>query len=86
MKEKNERINSIKKVTLIGSAVNLILTAGKIIAGIVGKSSAMLADGIHSLSDFITDIIVIAFVRVSGKEETAIINMVTGNMKPLLQC
>jgi len=55
-------------VTLIGSAVNLVLTVGKIIAGFLGRSSAMIADGIHSLSDLVTDIIVLVFIRVSGKE------------------
>jgi cation diffusion facilitator family transporter len=64
----NNRIKTIRKVTLIGSLVNLILTGGKIIAGIVGKSSAMIADGVHSLSDLVTDIIVLFFIGVSGKE------------------
>lgn len=64
----NNRIESIKNVTLIGSFVNLILSAGKIIAGWLGHSSAMIADGIHSLSDLVTDIIVIIFVNLSGKE------------------
>lgn len=61
-------IKKIKNVTLLGSAVNFLLTGGKIIAGIIGKSSAMVADGIHSLSDFITDIIVLIFVSVSKRE------------------
>lgn len=56
-------------MTLVGSVVNLLLTAGKIIAGIVGKSSAMIADGVHSLSDLVTDIIVLIFVNLSGKEQ-----------------
>ena len=64
----NSRIKTIRNVTLIGSGVNLLLTVGKIIAGIVGKSSAMIADGVHSLSDLVTDIIVLVFIRVSGKE------------------
>jgi len=64
----NSRVKKIKKVTLIGSVINLLLTAGKIIAGIVGKSSAMVADGVHSLSDLVTDIIVLVFVRISGKK------------------
>lgn len=67
MSDKN-RIQTINQVTLIGSGVNLILTAGKILAGITGKSSAMVADGVHSLSDFVTDIIVLVFIRLSGKE------------------
>lgn len=39
----------------------------KFIAGIVGKSSAMIADAVHSLSDFITDVIVLVFVKIAGK-------------------
>lgn len=63
-----ERTNNIKTVTLQGSFINFLLTIGKIVAGIIGHSSAMIADGVHSLSDFITDVIVIAFIRISGKE------------------
>ena len=65
---KNKRVKTIRNVTLIGSAGNLLLTVGKIIAGVVGKSSAMIADGVHSLSDLVTDIIVIAFIKTSAKE------------------
>lgn len=64
-----KRTKQIRNVTLIGSFINFVLTIGKILAGIVGHSSAMIADGIHSLSDFITDVIVIAFIKVSGKEK-----------------
>ena len=64
----NSDIRKIKNVTLIGSAVNVLLTGGKIIAGIIGKSSAMVADGVHSLSDFVTDIIVLIFISVSKRE------------------
>ncbi|MFO7622514.1 MAG: cation diffusion facilitator family transporter [Bacteroidales bacterium] len=66
--EVSRRVRKIKEVTLIGSFINILLTAGKITAGIAGKSSAMIADGVHSLSDLLTDIIVIIFVGVSGKE------------------
>jgi cation diffusion facilitator family transporter len=68
MNNDNSRVKTIRNVTLIGSVVNMLLTVGKIIAGIVGKSSAMVADGVHSLSDLVTDIIVLFFVRISGKE------------------
>lgn len=61
------REKKIYKVTLIGSLVNAALIILKFIAGIVGRSSAMLADAVHSLSDFVTDVIVIVFVRISGK-------------------
>jgi len=65
----NQRLKQIRNITLVGSVVNLLLTAGKIVAGIVGKSSAMVADGVHSLTDLITDIIVIVFVKISGKQK-----------------
>lgn len=65
----DSRIKTIRNATLIGSVFNLLLTVGKIIAGVVGRSSAMIADGVHSLSDLMTDIIVIVFVKISGKEE-----------------
>lgn len=65
--EVSQRERRIMKVTLTGMFVNVVLSAGKIAAGVFGRSSAMLADGVHSLSDLLTDIIVIAFVRVSSK-------------------
>ena len=64
-----ERCKKIYKVTLVGGAVNVILLLFKFMAGIVGHSAAMVADAIHSLSDFVTDIIVLVFVRISGKPE-----------------
>lgn len=54
-------------MTLVGAAVNVILLLFKFVAGIMGHSSAMIADAVHSLSDFMTDVIVIIFVRISGK-------------------
>ena len=63
------REQEIYKVTLVGSAGNMALLAFKFIAAIIGHSSAMMADAIHSLSDFITDIVVLAFVRLSAKPQ-----------------
>ena len=54
-------------VTLVGSVVNIILTVFKIFAGIIGHSTAMVADGLHSLSDLLSDIVVIVFVKISAK-------------------
>ena len=65
----SEREREIYKVTLWGSVGNLLLLIFKFVAGIVGRSSAMIADAVHSLSDFITDIIVIVFVRIAGKPQ-----------------
>lgn len=47
--------------------VNIVLFAFKLVAGLVGRSGAMIADAIHSASDFTTDIVVLAFVRISAK-------------------
>ena len=62
-----QREREIYKVTLAGSAVNVILTAFKFVAGILGRSSAMVADAIHSLSDLLTDAVVMVFVHISNK-------------------
>ena len=62
-----ERNRQIYKVTLVGGAVNVILLVFKFVAGIMGHSAAMVADAIHSLSDFVTDVIVLVFVHISSK-------------------
>lgn len=61
------REKEIYRVTLIGSAVNAVLIALKFVAGFMGKSSAMVADAVHSLSDFISDVVVLVFVKIAGK-------------------
>ena len=63
------REKEIYKVTIVGSAGNVALLTFKFIAGVMGHSSAMIADAVHSLSDFITDVIVLAFVHVSAKPQ-----------------
>jgi cation diffusion facilitator family transporter len=62
-----DRSKEIYKVTLWGGAVNVLLVLFKFAAGIVGHSAAMVADAVHSLSDFVTDIIVLVFVHISNK-------------------
>lgn len=62
-----EREKQITRVTLLGSVVNMLLAALKMVAGIVGRSGAMIADGIHSLSDLVSDIVVLIFVPMSSK-------------------
>lgn len=64
-----DREKEIYKVTLVGGAINAILLIFKFAAGIIGHSSAMIADALHSLSDFITDIIVLVFVKISSKPQ-----------------
>lgn len=63
------RIKEAKKVTLYGFFVNAVLTVFKIFAGIKGNSAAMFADGIHSLSDFFTDIVVLVGFKLTNKPE-----------------
>lgn len=63
------REREIYKVTLVGSVGNAILLTFKFVAGIAGNSSAMIADAVHSLSDFVTDILVLVFVSISAKPQ-----------------
>lgn len=61
------REKEIYRVTLVGGVANLLLVGFKFVAGTVGRSGAMIADAVHSLSDFITDIVVLAMVGISAK-------------------
>ncbi|MFA7156910.1 MAG: cation diffusion facilitator family transporter [Bacilli bacterium] len=65
----SEKVRSEKarKITFVGFFINSILSVLKITAGIIGKSNAMLADGIHSLSDFFTDIVVLVGFKFTEK-------------------
>ena len=61
------REKQISDITWFGMVINAILTSFKLVAGLVGKSSAMIADGVHSLSDFISDIVILVFLKISVK-------------------
>ena len=63
------REREIYKVTLVGSAGNVVLLLFKFAAGWLGHSSAMIADAVHSLSDFLTDVMVLVFVHISAKSQ-----------------
>ena len=63
----NKREKEIRRITIAGAAVNIVLTTLKIIAGILGRSAAMIADGVHSLSDLFSDVIVLIFTHISSK-------------------
>ena len=71
-----EREKQIRNVTLWGAVVNVILTIAKVMAGILGHSAAMVADGIHSLSDLLSDLVVLIFTRISssGRDQKIINN------------
>ena len=61
------REQEIYRITLWGSVVNVLLTALKFAAGVLGASSAMIADAVHSLSDLLTDFVVLLFVKISSR-------------------
>ena len=61
------REQEIRSITLWGAVVNIALTVLKIVAGVLGRSAAMIADSVHSLSDLLSDIVVIVFTHISSK-------------------
>ena len=67
--DKKTREKKIYKVTVLGSVVNIVLVVLKFVFGILGHSAAMIADAVHSLSDLITDIVVLLFVKLSNKPQ-----------------
>ena len=69
MAEDRLRERKIYRVTVLGSIINVLLVALKFAFGILGRSSAMIADAVHSLSDLITDVVVIVFVKLSNKPQ-----------------
>lgn len=64
-----QREQSIYRVTIAGSIINVVLLVLKFVAGILGGSAAMIADAVHSLSDFMTDIVVLLFVKLGNKPQ-----------------
>ena len=64
-----EREKQIYRVTLAGRVGNVLLVSFKFVAGLAGHSAAMIADAVHSLSDFITDIVVLVFVGISARPQ-----------------
>ena len=69
--ERESRQKAVVRITVVGSVVNLVLVLLKFAAGILGRSAAMVADAVHSLSDFVTDVIVLVFIRLSSKPRDA---------------
>lgn len=67
--EAETRKHRIYRATFAGLAINLALSLLKLVAGIIGRSGAMTADAVHSFSDLATDVVVIAFARISAKPQ-----------------
>lgn len=55
------------KITIIGAVINVLLSSTKIIFGIIGHSKGLVADGLHSLSDLLSDIVVFFGIKIGNK-------------------
>lgn len=66
-KEDPSRYSEIRKVTLVSILVNSVLSLVKIVLGFVGQSQALIADGIHSLADLVSDFVVLFAAKQSTK-------------------
>lgn len=64
----DEGLRVARHVTWVGFVWNALLGTAKVVGGIVGNSGAVVADGIHSFSDFITDVIVLVMVTISHRK------------------
>ena len=82
MNQPTERTRKIYRATWIGMVVNIALSLLKLAAGILGRSGAMIADAVHSISDLATDVIVLIFARISSKPETPATTTDTASTKP----
>ena len=60
---RDERYSEARHVTLVGAVVDLLLGVAKIVVGFIGNSQALIADGVHSLSDLATDVIVLLAMK-----------------------
>jgi cation diffusion facilitator family transporter len=59
----HRQITLERRVTVAGMLINILLVGGKLASGLLGRSSAIIADGLHSLSDLASDIMVLWGVR-----------------------
>ena len=66
-----ERYAIIRRVTLVGAAVDLVLAFAKIGGGLAAQSQSLVADGVHSLSDLVTDLLVLFAARLAGAKPDA---------------
>jgi len=64
----SSRYSEVRKVTSIGAAVDLLLGVAKIVIGIIASSQALIADGVHSLSDLATDFLVLFAAKHAHRE------------------
>jgi len=65
--ESEDRLRTLNRVTVLGAVINLILAVLKAVIGIAGRSSVLVADAVHSLSDLATDVVALFSLRVASK-------------------
>ncbi|MEN8162894.1 MAG: cation diffusion facilitator family transporter [Acidobacteriota bacterium] len=58
-----ESIRTVQRATIVGLIANIILAVGKVGAGIIGSSAAVVADGLHSFTDLVTDLVLLVGTR-----------------------
>ena len=66
-----ERYAIIRRVTLVGAGVDLVLALGKIAGGFASHSQSLVADGVHSLSDLVTDLLVLLAAKLARAKPDA---------------
>jgi len=59
-----ESIRTVQRATIVGLMANIVLAVGKVTAGIIGSSAAVVADGIHSFTDLMTDLVLLIGTRI----------------------
>lgn len=59
-----ESIRTVQRATVVGLVANIFLAVGKVAAGIIGSSAAVVADGIHSFTDLVTDLVLLIGTRI----------------------
>jgi cation diffusion facilitator family transporter len=69
--EELQRYQQTKKITIVGAAVNIVLSVLKIVIGYIGHSQSLVADGVHSLSDLLTDVLVIVAAKHAAQDADA---------------
>ena len=67
----DEREQTIRKVTFVGIFVNILLSLAQILSGIFAHSQALVADGLHTLADLVSDLVVIVTAHHSAREADA---------------
>jgi len=62
------RYQTTRKVTLVGAVVNVVLAFAQIVGGFFAQSQALIADGFHTLSDLVTDFVVLIAAKMASKD------------------